>query len=210
MDLARMRHEYETHGLAEGDAADDPLEQFDRWLTEAIQAEVVEPNAMVVSTVDADQRPHSRHLLLKGVRAGGFEFYTNYTSAKATQIVGNPHGALTFGWLGLHRQVNVVGQIERLSTEESDDYFSVRPRDSQLGAWASDQSTEISGRGVLEARLEALAARFPDDVPRPPHWGGYRLRPDEIEFWQGRASRLHDRLRYVRSTAGWTRSRLSP
>ena len=210
MDLARMRHEYETRGLSEHDVASDPMEQFARWLAEAIEAQVVEPNAMVVSTVDTEGRPHSRHVLLKGVSDGGFEFYTNYTSNKGHHVEANTNVALTFGWLGLHRQVNVVGQIEQLNGEDSDAYFAVRPRQSQLGAWASDQSAELSDRAVLEVEVESFARRFPGDVPRPPHWGGYRVRPDAIEFWQGRPSRLHDRIRYSRAQSAWTRTSLSP
>lgn len=210
MDLARMRHEYETKGLSEGDVAVDPIEQFSRWLREAIEAQVVEPNAMVVSTVDDEGRPHSRHVLLKGISVGGFEFYTNYTSAKARHIETNANVALTFGWLSLHRQVNVVGRIERLSSGESDAYFAVRPRASQLGAWASDQSAELLDRAILEAELEAVGQRFPNEVPRPPHWGGYRVTPDLVEFWQGRPSRLHDRLCYSRLHSSWTHNRLSP
>ena len=210
-----MRHEYEARGLAGRDASEDAMEQFGRWLAEAIEAEVTEPNAMVVSTVDGTGRPHSRHLLLKGITNGGFEFYTNYTSAKAAHLDANPNVALTFGWLGLHRQVNVIGRVERLTEEESDAYFAVRPRDSQLGAWASDQSAELADRAVLESQLAEVGDRFPDEVPRPPHWGGYRVQPDEVEFWQGRPSRLHDRLRYSRqegqeATTTWSRERLSP
>ncbi len=210
MDLARMRREYETRGPSEQDLAADPLEQFARWLAEAVEAQVVEPTAMVVSTVGGEGRPHSRHVLLKSVNDGGFEFYTNYTSNKGRHLEANAHVALTFGWLGLHRQVNVVGQIERLSAPESDAYFAVRPRNSQLGAWASAQSAELPDRAVLEAEVESLASRFPGDVPRPPHWGGYRVRPDEIVFWQGRPNRLHDRIRYSRPGSMWPYVRLSP
>ncbi len=215
-DLARMRLDYSQQGLDERDASEDAMEQFDRWLADAVAAGVHEPNAMVVSTVDAAGSPWARHLLLKGMSDDedglrGFEFYTNYTSAKAGQLAANPNVALTFPWIQLERQVCITGKAERVSDAESDAYFSVRPRGSQLGAWTSEQSSEIADRSVLEARQAEFEARFPDEVPRPPHWGGYRVTPAVIEFWQGRPSRLHDRLRYERSrTGGWARSRLAP
>jgi pyridoxamine 5'-phosphate oxidase len=210
MDLARMRHEYESHGLDRADLDEDPLVMFQRWLDDAVTAALPEPNAMVLSTVDDDGRPWSRHVLLKGLSRGGFEFYTNYTSHKARQMDHEPAVALTFAWLGLHRQVNVVGVAAQLTALESDEYFAVRPRASQLGAWASDQSTEIADRDVLTDALVDLDKRFVADVSRPPHWGGYRVVPAEIEFWQGRPNRLHDRLRYRRSGDEWRIVRLSP
>ena len=213
LDLARMRLEYETTGIAPEDLAADPVEQFDRWMADAIRAELFEPNAMVVSTVDADGQPWSRHLLLKGAGPAGFDFYTNYDSDKSRQLVANPRAALTFGWLDLHRQVNVTGSVERVPDDESDRYWAIRLRGSQLGAWASHQSRELSDRETLLQRYDEAAARYPDEVPRPDHWGGWRLVPHTVEFWQGRLNRLHDRLRYRRvddGTGDWELVRLSP
>ncbi|MEZ5343399.1 MAG: pyridoxamine 5'-phosphate oxidase [Acidimicrobiales bacterium] len=210
MDLARMRSDYEARGLAESDLAADPLDQFMVWLQEAVDARLAEPNAMVVSTVDSAGQPWSRHLLLKGLSDGGFEFYTNYTSDKAAQLDGEKRVALTFGWLGLNRQVNVTGTAARVTEAESDAYFSLRPRGSQLGAWASNQSSPLSSRNDLETAFAAADAAHPELVPRPPHWGGYRVTPATVEFWQGNPSRLHDRLRYVRDVSGWRVVRLNP
>lgn len=205
-----MRYDYEARGLHEGEVAVDPLQQFEIWLGEAVAAQLAEPNAFVLSTVASDGQPWSRHLLLKGLSEGGFEFYTNYTSDKGEQILAERRVAMTFGWLGLNRQVNATGVCGKVSGGESDLYFAKRPRSAQLGAWASDQSALLDGRAPLEEAFVAAEARFPDEVPRPSHWGGYRVMPETIEFWQGNRSRLHDRLRYTRSDGAWPITRRNP
>lgn len=216
VDLARMRLEYETIGLAEADVDADPIAQFDRWLAEAIAAKVYEPNAMVLATVDGHGQPWTRHVLLKGVGPDGFDFYTNYQSNKSTDLDANPRASVTFGWLPLHRQVLVAGDVVRLPDAESDRYWAVRTRGSQLGGWASAQSRALADRAELLDRYAEIEARFPDAVPRPPHWGGWRIVPHTIEFWQGRQNRLHDRLRYRSDPAvcgdgrGWRIARLAP
>jgi pyridoxamine 5'-phosphate oxidase len=210
MDLARMRLEYETTGISEEAFEVDPFAQFNAWLQLAIGAQVVEPNAMVVSTVDGDGQPWSRYLLLKKATADGFDFYTNYESHKSLQLAGQPLAALTFGWLEMRRQVNVAGPVRRVPDTESDQYWAVRPRGSQIGGWASDQSRPVGDRQALLDRYQQVDADFGEIVPRPDHWGGWRLSPTMVEFWQGRPNRLHDRLRYTLTDGHWHLSRLAP
>lgn len=197
--------------LTEADAGPDPLALFRRWFRAAEDASVPLPEAMALSTATADGRPSARMVLLKELGDGGFVFYTNYGSRKAAELDANPHAALTFHWPALERQVRIEGTVVRGGPGDADEYFATRPRESQIGAWASPQSGEIASRAALEeaaaAREEEFAGR---DVPRPPHWGGYVLRPERIEFWQGRHGRLHDRLLYERAEDGWTRRRLAP
>jgi pyridoxamine 5'-phosphate oxidase len=205
------RYDYLFGELPDDEEPADPLETFQRWIDDAVAAGVVEATAMVVATVDQDGRPDARVLLLRGLDERGLRFYTNYRSAKARQLEANPTASVVAHWQPLERQVRVRGTVERLSAEESDAYFSSRPRGSQIGAWASDQSQPIEDRAALEARITAMEARFDaQDVPRPEHWGGYLLRPDVVEFWQGRPSRLHDRRRFRATADGWRTERLQP
>ncbi len=209
--IADLRKSYEQGELDESHSDADPLRQFSLWFDQALKSELPEPNAMTVATVGADGRPSTRVVLIKGCDERGFVWYTNYESRKGRELAHNPHAALQFHWVELERVVRIEGRVEKTSAEESDAYFLSRPLDSRLGAWASPQSRVIASRAVLVANAAKAAARHALNPPRPPHWGGYRLVPDTYEFWQGRKSRLHDRLRYTRQPDGsWLRERLAP
>lgn len=212
LDPASMRAHYRAEGLDESALAPGPYEQFGHWFKEAAAAGLHEPNAMVVSTADAAGRPSSRTVLLKAFDERGFVFFTNYTSRKGRELAENPHISLLFPWHPLARQVIVTGTAQRIGRDETAAYFRSRPHGSQLGAWASDQSAPVASRRELEHAFEELAARYPEgeQVPAPPHWGGYRVSAQAVEFWQGRENRMHDRLRYVREGAAWRVERLAP
>ena len=205
-----MRREYEVDGITEDAFGPDPFTQFNQWLQVAIEAQLDEPNAMVVSTVDREGQPWGRFVLLKGASTAGFDFYTNFESNKSVQLAATPRASLCFGWLALSRQVTVAGSVTKVPENESDAYWALRPRGSQLGGWTSDQSRPVSSRQELLDRYVAMDAAYPADVPRPSHWGGWRVVPHTIEFWQGRSNRLHDRLRYRLIEGAWTLSRLAP
>jgi pyridoxamine 5'-phosphate oxidase len=209
-DLAQLRTDYKRAALSERDALADPHLQFSRWFDEAVAAAVLEPNAMTLATVDASGQPSARIVLLKSVDARGFVFHTNYDSRKGRDLAANARAALLFFWPELERQVRIEGPAERVSARESDDYFAQRPRGSQLGAWASPQSAPITDRAALESSFAQADTRFASAVPRPPNWGGVRVMAERFEFWQGRASRLHDRLVWTRNGSGWSIGRLAP
>ena len=209
--IADLRKSYERAELNEQASQVDPFAQFDQWLKEAIAAQVPEPNAMTLATVGSDLRPSTRVVLIKGFDARGIVWYTNYASRKGQELAGNPYAALQFHWVELERTVRIEGRVEKVSDEESDAYFHSRPLDSRIGAWASPQSEVIASRSVLVANAALYGAKFLLQPPRPPHWGGYRLKPDNWQFWQGRRSRLHDRLRYtLQANDDWLRERLAP
>ncbi|WP_054256868.1 pyridoxamine 5'-phosphate oxidase [Paenacidovorax caeni] len=208
--IADLRKSYERAELSEDASHADPLQQFDQWLHEALAAQVPEPNAMTVATVDGSLRPSTRVVLIKGYDARGIVWYTNYDSRKGRELAGNPFAALQFHWVELERVVRIEGRVEKVDAADSDAYYASRPLDSRIGAWASPQSQVIPGRSVLVANAAKYGAQFLLQPPRPPHWGGYRLVPDRWEFWQGRKSRLHDRLRYRLEGGAWLRERLAP
>jgi pyridoxamine 5'-phosphate oxidase len=211
MSIASLRREYARARLDEASVNADPLEEFARWFDEAIKAQVPEPNAMTLATATGDGVPSARAVLLKGFDQRGFVFFTDYRSRKGAELEANPRAALVFYWGELERQVRITGNVERTSVQESEAYFRTRPLGSRLGAWVSHQSRVIASRAQLESGLREVKERFsPGEVPLPPHWGGYRVRPEEIEFWQGRENRLHDRIRYFRDGERWRVERLSP
>ena len=209
--IADLRKSYEKAELSESGSNPDPLQQFELWLNQAIAAQVPEPNAMTLAMVGSNLRPSTRVVLIKGFDARGIVWYTNYESQKAQELAGNPYAALQFHWVELERVVRVEGAVHKVDDAQSDAYFATRPLDSRIGAWASPQSQVISSRAVLVANAARYAAQFMLQPPRPPHWGGYRLVPDNWQFWQGRKSRLHDRLRYsLQADSRWLRERLAP
>ena len=209
-DLADLRKSYERAELDEAASLPDPIAQFDLWLQQAIDGQLPEPNAMTLATVGANGRPSSRIVLIKGFDVRGIVWYTNYESRKGRELGANPYASLQFHWVEMERVVRIEGRVEKVSAEESDVYYASRPLDSRIGAWASPQSQVVTSRAVLVANAARFGAQFLLKPPRPPHWGGYRLVPDTFEFWQGRRSRLHDRLRYRLESAAWVRERLAP
>lgn len=211
MTIADLRKEYTLNGLDVTDVDPNPITQFRQWFDAALQADIPEPNAMHLATVSAEGRPSGRIVLVKGVDERGFAFYTNYESQKGRELINHPMASLTFFYPELERQIRIEGRVEKVSPEESDQYFNSRPRGSQLGAWVSPQSEIIANRAELENRQQELEKQFAEQsVPRPPHWGGFRVVPDRMEFWQGRPSRLHDRIRYRLLAGGWIIERVAP
>lgn len=210
MDLAALRKSYERDALDERAADPDPLRQFQHWMRQAIEGQLPEPTAMTLATVGADGRPSTRVVLVKGIDERGLVWYTNYDSRKGRELAQQPYAALQFHWVELERVVRIEGRVEKVSAQQSDAYFASRPLDSRIGAWASPQSQPIASRAVLVANAAKAAARHGLNPPRPAHWGGYRLAPDRWEFWQGRKSRLHDRIRYTLEAGRWIRQRLAP
>ncbi len=209
--IGDLRRDYAKARLDESNVSADPIVEFARWFEEAVKAELHEPNAMTLATATTDGAPSARIVLLKGFDESGFVFFTDYRSRKGAELTENPHAALVFYWPELERQIRITGSTERTGRQESEAYFRTRPRGSRISAWVSHQSQVIARRQELEERILEVERRHPgDDVPLPPHWGGFRLRPDSIEFWQGRSSRLHDRIRYVRNGDSWRIERLSP
>jgi pyridoxamine 5'-phosphate oxidase len=212
MSIAHLRRDYARERLDEQHVDADPIAQFGKWFAEARNAKLLEPNAMTLATATPDGVPSARLVLLKGFDARGFTFFTDYRSQKGRELEANPRAALAFFWGELERQIRITGTVTKLSREESEEYYRTRPRGSRLGAWTSHQSALLPSREALEQRLQEVSAQFPgEDVPLPPHWGGYLVRPEMVEFWQGRPDRLHDRIRYTRrSEEGWVIERLSP
>ena len=209
-DLANLRRDYSGKELSKASVDPDPFAQFSTWIDEALHSEIIDANAMTLATVDADCRPSARIVLLKGFDEQGFVFFTNYESRKAHDLTSNPNAALSFLWPQIHRQVMIYGVAEKTSREESENYFKTRPFDSKIGAWASRQSSVIESRSILEDKFGDLRSQYTDDVPLPPFWGGFRVVPNRFEFWQGRASRLHDRISYRLVGESWIIERLSP